>query len=105
MRVLPDVRHLVRQGLAHLLVGLADEAIRVEREFVVAEFANATGEPIRREVAERMRPSLVRYKNVTQLAVEQRGVEVIVRCLQPAVFDRRDRGLVVDFSFVMLQPT
>jgi hypothetical protein len=60
----------MHQRLHDLLVAFADKAIRVERELVLSEFADATGEAIRRKVADRIRLSLVRYKNVRQRAVE-----------------------------------
>ena len=79
--MLPYVHHLVHERLADLLVGPTDEGVRVERELVLAELADAARKAVRREVAARMRFSLVRYKNVRQRTTEQRAVEVIERGL------------------------
>jgi hypothetical protein len=89
--VLPDVRLLVHQRRGDLLVAVADEAVRIECQLVPPGLVQPAVESIGAKVAERVRPSLVRYKNVRQRAAEQRLVEVLVRGLQTAVLDRRDR--------------
>jgi hypothetical protein len=40
------VDHFVNQRLRHLLVGLIDEPVGIERELVLAPFADAAGEAI-----------------------------------------------------------
>jgi hypothetical protein len=68
--MLPAVSHFMHERLADLFVGLIDEGVGTEREFVLAERAGPTGEAIGREVAVGIGPSLVRYKNVRQGAFE-----------------------------------
>jgi hypothetical protein len=99
-RMLPNVRHLVIQRLANLLVALIDEAIGIEREFVPTGLVQPAGEAIRRKVTVRICFSLVRYKNVRELAVEQLTSEMIVSLLQAAVLHWRDRDWLIRRSFV-----
>src|SRR5262245_11231286 len=88
--MLPDMMLLMHQRRADLLVAVADEAVRIERELMPPGLIYPAVEPISSKVAERSRLSLVRYKDIRQPAVEQLLVEVVVCLLQSAVLDRGD---------------
>src|SRR5262249_1799174 len=89
---------LMHQRRANLLIDLADKPIRVERQLMSSGFCQPSRKPISAEISKRMRFSLVRYKNVGQLAVEKLAVEMIISFLQAAVLNRRDRRVSRSFE-------
>src|SRR5262245_4029465 len=94
------MRHLVHERLADLLVGLADEGVGIERKLMLAERPDAARIAVGGEVSRHPGFSLVRYKDIGQLAAEQLATEVIEPFLQAVVFDRRNGERLISRSFV-----
>ena len=95
--VLPGVNHLMHQRLQNLFVGLPDEGVGVEREFVAIgerQRSVAAGKTERRKVTDTVRLPLVRYENIRQHLGEQRGVEMLVSRLESGILDLNGMILV-----------
>jgi hypothetical protein len=83
----------MHQRLHDLLIAAPDETVGIQCELMLPGFFGSAGKPIRRKISSRMCPPLIGDEHVRQRAIEQRRVKMIVRLLQAAVFDRRDRFL------------
>src|SRR5262249_6046434 len=87
---LPVVTQVVTKDRQDLLVGLADEAVGVERDGIPTELAAAMRKAIWRIVPLSVRARLIAHENIRQSAVKQLMIQMIHGLLNRHMLNQRD---------------